>query len=144
MFLKDKTFWRPAVISAIALSVFFAWELGYIGDLLPLLPRPAATTLEIVYTIILILFLSLDSGLVFFRLKKGTCPIGAKRASTIAGGLGVITLLCPACLLLPISIFGIGLSLSLLAPYLPLLRAIVLLLLVVSTLMLCPKGASSK
>jgi hypothetical protein len=144
MFLNDKHFWRPAVITVIALSAFFAWELGFLGDLLPRLPRPEATVFEIYYTLVLIALLTLDSGLVFFRLKKGTCPVGAKRASTLAGGLGVVTLLCPACLLLPISIFGLGLSLSLLAPYLPLLRAIVLLLLIVSTLMLWPKNASQK
>ena len=137
MFLNDKHFWRPAVITAIALSAFFAWVLNA-------LPRPEVTSFEMYYILILIALLAVDSGLVFFRIKKGTCPVGAKRASTLAGGLGVVTLLCPACLLLPISIFGLGLSLSLLAPYLPLLRAIVLLLLVVSTLMLWPKNASQK
>lgn len=139
MFFTEKTFWRPALVTAVGLVAFFAWELGYMGDLLPRLPRPEPTSFEIYYTIVLITLLTLDSGLVFFRIKKGTCPVGAKRASTLAGGLGVITLLCPACLLLPVSIFGLGLSLSLLAPYLPLLRAIVLLLLVVSTIMLWPK-----
>lgn len=144
MFLSEKTFWRPFILSALLLSAFFAWELGYMGDMLPRLPRPEPSTFELYFTIILIALLSLDSGLVWYRLKQGTCPVGAKRASTLAGGLGIITLLCPACLLIPISLFGISLSLTFLSPYLPLLRAIVFLLLIVSTLMLWPKNASSK
>lgn len=139
MFITHKNFWRPFVFSAIILSAFFAWELGYMGDLLPRLARPEPTTLEIWYTVIMIALLSFDSGLIFFRIKKGTCPVGAKRASTIAGSLGVITLLCPVCLLIPVSLFGISLSISFLTPYLPLLRVIVLFLLIVSTLMLWPK-----
>ncbi|MCA9370976.1 MAG: hypothetical protein KC680_03385, partial [Candidatus Peregrinibacteria bacterium] len=106
----------------------------------PQLPRLEPTTFDLMYTSILVVLLSIDSGRVWHRLKQGTCPIGAKRASTIASGLGVITLLCPACLLLPVSLFGITLSLSILAPFLPLLRAIVLLLLAVSTIMLWPKS----
>ena len=138
-FLQSKNFWRPFSISAVLLSTFFAWELGYMGDLLPRLSRPSPTQFELIYTCVLILILSLDAGLVFFRLKLGTCPVGAKRASTIAGSLGVVTLLCPACLLIPISLFGISLSLTFLAPFLPLLRVIVMFLLVVSTLMVWPK-----
>jgi hypothetical protein len=138
-FLHSKNFWRPFVISAVLLSAFFAWELGYMGDMLPKLSRPTPTQFELIYTVVLIALLSLDSGLVFYRLKLGTCPVGAKRASTIAGSLGVVTLLCPACLLIPISLFGISLSLSVLSPFLPLLRVIVMFLLVVSTLMLLPK-----
>lgn len=139
--LRNRYFWIGFAVSALLLSVFFAWELGMLGSVLPQLPRPEPTTLERWYTVIMMLLLSFDSGLVLYRLKKGTCPIGAKRASTIAGGLGVITLLCPACLLIPISLFGITLSLTFLAPFLPLLRIIVLLLLVVSTSMLWPKNA---
>ncbi len=144
MFLSAKTFWRPFSISAILLSAFFAWELGYMGNLLPRLARPAPTTFEIAYTVALMILLSFNAGLAFFRMKQGTCPVGAKRASTIAGGLGIVTLLCPACLLIPISLFGISLSLTVLTPYLPLLRVIVFFLLIVSTLMLWPKNASSK
>ncbi len=132
-----KHFLKAFALSAIILSAFFAWEINY-------LPRPEPTQLELVFTIIMIALLSLDSGLIWFRLKQGTCPVGAKRASTIAGGLGIVTLLCPACLLIPISLFGITLSLTFLSPFLPLLRAVVLLLLIVSTILLWPKNASSK
>lgn len=135
-----KHFLKASGLAAVLLTTFFAWELGYFGDLLPRLPRPEPDMFELVFTVVLIALLSFDSGLVWHRLKNGTCPVGAKRASTIAGGLGVITLLCPACLLIPISLFGITLSLSFLAPFLPLLRAIVMLLLVVSTILLWPKG----
>lgn len=137
-----KHFLKAFFVTAVLLTAFFAWELGYFGNLLPRLPRPEPTPFELVFTTILIALLSLDSGLVWFRLKQGTCPVGAKRASAIAGGLGVITLLCPACLLIPISLFGLSLSLTFLTPYLPLLRAVVMLLLVVSTVMLWPKKAS--
>ena len=138
-FLQSKTFWRPALIAFVLLGLFFSWELEYFGDAIPRLSRPEPSQFELIYTVVLIALLSLDSGLVFYRLKLGTCPVGAKRASTIAGSLGVVTLLCPACLLIPISLFGISLSLSVLSPFLPLLRVIVMFLLVVSTLMLLPK-----
>ena len=144
MFISDKNFWRPFIYSAIVLSIFFIWELGYAGDWLPKLARPEPSILEVWYTIAMIALLSFDSGLIFFRIKKGTCPVGAKRASTIAGSLGVVTLLCPVCLLIPVSLFGISLSISFLTPYLPLLRVIVLFLLIVSTLMLWPKNESLK
>ena len=128
---RSSSFWYAAILSAVLLSAVFTWVLWY-------LPRPVPTSMELTYTAILLLILSLNSGLIFFRLKHGTCPIGAKRGSTIAGGLGIVTLLCPACLLIPISLFGISMSLTILAPYLPLLRVIVLFLLVVSTMMLLP------
>lgn len=137
--MNSKQFWTPFCITAALLGAFFAWELGYFGNLLPQLPRPEPTQFELIYTLVLILLLSLDSGLVFYRLKQGTCPVGAKRASTIAGALGVVTLLCPVCLIVPLSLFGLTLSLAILAPYLPLLRAIVMLLLIVSTIVLWPK-----
>ncbi|MDA1292936.1 MAG: hypothetical protein O3A81_04110 [bacterium] len=143
-FLHSKHFWSPFILCALSLSAFFAWELGYFGDMLPRLSRPSPTQFELLYTCVLVALLSFDAGLVFFRLKQGTCPVGAKRASTIAGSLGIVTLLCPACLLIPISLFGISLSLTFLAPFLPLLRVIVMFLLIVSTIMLWPKNASSK
>jgi len=143
-FLHSKNFWRPLLLSALSLGVFFAWELGYFGDMLPRLSRPEPTQFELIYTAVLVALLSFDAGLVFFRIKLGTCPVGAKRASTVAGSLGIVTLLCPACLLIPLSLFGISLSLSFLAPFLPLLRVVVMFLLIVSTIMLWPKNASQK
>lgn len=136
---RNAHFWIGFVVSAVLLSIFFAWELGMLGTIAPPLPRPEPTQPELWYTALIIALLALDSGLVLYRLKQGTCPVGAKRASAIAGSLGVVTLLCPVCLLIPISLFGITLSLTFLTPYLPLLRIIVLLLLVVSTSLLWPK-----
>lgn len=136
-----KHFLKAFLLTAIIFTTFFAWELGYFGTLLPRLPRPIPTQTELLFTVVLILLLSINSGLVWFRMKQGTCPIGARRASTLAGGLGVITLLCPACLLIPVSLFGLSLSLTFLSPYLPLLRVIVVLLLVVSLVLLWPKRA---
>lgn len=142
--LRSSIFWLSFCICAALLGIFFSWELGLIGDLLPRLPRPEPTQEEILFTTAIIVLLSFNTGLIFFRIKEGSCPIGARRASTIAGGLGVITLLCPVCLLIPVSLFGMSLSLLPLVPYLPLLRVIVLFLLIVSTLMLWPRNASSK
>ncbi len=138
-FLQSKNFWRPFVLFAVLLSAFFAWELGYFGDALPKLARPPVTQSEIIFTIILIALLSLNAGLAFFRLKLGTCPLGAKRASTVAGGLGFLVLLCPVCLILPFSVFGLTIGLAFLAPFLPLIRVVVMFLLIVSTIMLWPK-----
>lgn len=143
-FLRSTHFWRPFLLSVVTLSLFFAWELGYLAGFLPTLPRPEPTAFELEYTALLIVLLAFDAGLALFRIKQGTCPIGARRASTIAGSLGIVTLLCPACLLIPVSLFGISLSLSFLSPYLPLLRMVVMFLLIVSTIMLWPKNASSK
>ncbi len=139
-FLQSKTFWRPALIAFVLLGLFFSWELGYFGDAIPRLSRPEPSQFELIYTIILIALLSFDSGLAMYRMKQGTCPVGASRATKIAGGLGVVTLLCPACLLIPISLFGISLSLTFIAPFLPLLRVVVMFLLIVSTIMLWPKN----
>ncbi len=135
----SKRFRNAAAGSAIVLGLFFAWELGYFGNLLPRLPRTDPTTAEITYTVILILLLAFNAGIIAERLKSGTCPIGAKRATAVAGSLGVITLLCPVCLLIPVSLLGLSLSLSFLTPFMPLLRAVVMLLLIVSTILLWPK-----
>lgn len=139
-FLRDKSFWISFISSAILLSLIFSWELGAFGDALPKLPRVAPSQLEIAFTAALVFLLSLNAGFIAYRLKKGSCPLGARNATTVGGVLGVITLLCPACLLIPASFFGISLSLAFLAPWLPLLRMIVLILLIASTWMLFPKN----
>lgn len=138
-FLKSSVFlkWFSAVF--VLCCLFFAWELGAFREMVWSLPRPEPTQTEILYTGLIIILISFASGLAGFRMKQGTCPIGARNASAMAGALGVVTLLCPVCLLLPFSLFGLSMSLALLSPYLPLLRVITLVLLGVSVILLWPK-----
>ncbi|MDA1208717.1 MAG: hypothetical protein O2904_01650 [bacterium] len=138
-FLSQKSFWTPAILSAILLGGFFAWELGFIESI-PGPARPTPTTRDLWYTAIILALLSLNAGLLMWRSKNGTCPLGAKRVTGICGALGAVTLLCPMCLLLPLSLFGLSISLAFLAPFLPLLQIITLILLVVSTKILWPRS----
>lgn len=139
-FLLSGRFWFAFLSAGILLGVFFAWELTLLEiPSLPQLPRPKPTDIELIFTVVLIAFLSLDAGLLNWHLGKKSCPIGVKRATTVSSVLGVITLLCPVCLLIPVTLFGLTLSLTFLIPFLPLLRAIVLILLVATTIVLWPK-----
>ena len=136
--LLSPSFWTTFVSTALLTGSVFLWELGFFAAFLPALPRTEPTAGEILFTALLIILISLNTGLAVFRMKQGTCPIGTRRATAFASGIGIFTLLCPVCLLLPVSVVGIGLSLSLLAPFLPLLRVIAVLLLLVSGWMLWP------
>ncbi|PIQ76769.1 hypothetical protein COV83_00755 [Candidatus Peregrinibacteria bacterium CG11_big_fil_rev_8_21_14_0_20_49_14] len=138
-FLYNRSFWHWACGAALVCSLFFLWELGMIPRI-PGPPRPAPTTAEILFSIFLIALLSLNVGLLHWRKNTGGCPIGAKGATGIGGTLGALALLCPVCLLLPFSLFGLSLSLAFLSPFLPLLRIIATVLLVASTVMLWPKN----
>jgi hypothetical protein len=137
--LLTKAFWIPFGISAISISLFFAWELNAFAPHFPGFPRPLLTQSELGFTLLLILLLSLNIGLLAWNKRHGTCSVGSKRATTLAGAIGALALLCPACLLIPISILGISLSLAILGPFLPLLRVIAIILLVASAWILRPK-----
>ena len=141
--LRSKEFWLWFFISGILMGLFFAWELGAFGAFLPSLPRPTPTPFEDVFTGSLVFLIALDSGLFAWQRVYGTCSLGASRATKVAGAIGAVTLLCPACLLIPISILGVSLSITFLAPYLPLLRLIALVLLVTSTVLLWPSTKKS-
>jgi len=144
-FLRSTRFWIVFLVSAILLSLFFAWELNLIhASFLPVLPRPEANTFEKFFTALLILFLSFDTGLLSWRMQYGHCPVGAKRATIFSGTLGFVALLCPVCLVLPVGLLGITFSMTLLIPYLPLLRSIVLVLLMATTFILLPKKETKK
>lgn len=137
---RSSTFWISFFITDVILGLFFAWELKMIT--LPFLSapaRPAPTSGEITFAVILGLLIALNAGLFQWRKKYGTCPLGAKRATGIAGVVGATALLCPACVLIPFTLFGLSVSLTFLSPFIPLLRIIALILLVVSTVMLWPK-----
>lgn len=139
-FLHSRSFWYWTCGVALFCSLFFMWELGMIPQI-PGPPRPAPTSGEIVFTIFLIILLSLNAGLLHWRKNTGGCPIGTKGATGIGGSLGALALLCPVCLLLPFSLFGISLSLAFLSPFLPLLRIIAAILLLTSAAMLWPKNS---
>lgn len=139
-FLRSGRFWVLFLLSAVFFGLFFAWELNLIQPpFLPALPRPVPTQLEKLFTGILIFFLSLDAGLLGWRMRHGSCPAGAKRATAMSGALGFVVLLCPVCLIFPFTLFGLTLSITFLLPYLPLLRTIVAVLLFVTTMILLPK-----
>tara|TARA_Y100000310_G_C20586390_1_gene765626 strand:+ start:454 stop:885 length:432 start_codon:yes stop_codon:yes gene_type:complete len=137
-FLRSSAFWSWAIVAGLLCGLFFTWELGALPTL-PALPRPPVTTIEIWFTVALIALLTLNAGLFGWHRKYGTCPLGTKRATSLGGAVGALALLCPACILLPISLFGIGISLAFLGPFLPLLRIIALILLIASAVLLIPK-----
>lgn len=137
--LRSPSFWVPFVISALVTGAFFAWELGFFQAYLPGFPRPPALLWELVFTVLLGTLLSLNAGLAVWQSRHGSCPVGAKSASGIAGIVGAFTLICPACILLPASLIGLGFFFAFIGPYLQLLRIIAVILLAVSTWMLWPQ-----
>lgn len=137
-FLHSNAFWKWAIAAGLLCSMFFAWELGAFPSV-PSPPRPAVTNGEIIFTAVLIALIALNAGLFNWRRKNGTCPIGTRRASGLGGTMGAVALLCPLCLLLPISLFGVSISLAFLGPFIPLLRTIALALLLGSTALLMPR-----
>jgi hypothetical protein len=102
-------------------------------------PRPAPGRDEYAFAILLLILLSLESGLFFWHREHRSCPVGARRAGGIAGIIGAATLLCPACTVLPLTLLGASVSLGVLGPFLPLLRIISLLIAVAALIMLWPR-----
>ena len=135
----SKAFWYPFFISMVGFMLFFAWELRMLPDVIPMPSRPAASGNEKLFALLILILLSLNIGLLQFRKKLGRCPIGASRATKLAGTISAAALICPACILVPFSLLGITVSLVFLTPFLPLLRVIAVILLMVSTKMLLPK-----
>ncbi len=138
--LQSPYFWLPFLASLVIVGLFFGWELGLVNGLFPSLPRVPATNLDILFTIILGVLLSLTTGLTVWTTKRGSCPAGVKSATGIAGVLGAVTLFCPVCVVLPASLLGLGFVLTVLTPFLPLLRIIAIILLTVSIWMLRPRS----
>lgn len=147
--LSSRTFWLPTLVTLIACGVLFGWELGGFAGWMwtPLRPEPSMQ--EIVLTGIIALLLSADVGLIVWRTQRGSCPAGTKRAAGIAGILGIVTLLCPVCIALPVSIAGVGIAMAAVSTFVPLLRAIAIVLLLAAGWMLWPRrvrrtGVSSR
>ena len=139
-FLRSKNFWIAFILAGLFFGLFFTWQLG-LWILLPSPPRPQPTQEEYIFTSVIIFLFALNMGLFSWRRKYGSCPTGTRRAGTLAGVMTAATLCCPVCILIPISLFGVGFSLAALGPYLPLLRFIAIILLGTSTLMLWPRQA---
>ena len=127
------------MIATIVVTTFFAWELDFLKSFLPSLPRIAPTTEEILFSALLGFLLSLTTGLLFWNIKEGSCPIGIKRATGFAGALGAITLICPVCVIFPASLLGLGIALGVIAPFLPVLRVIAIVVLGITVWMLWPR-----
>lgn len=114
----------------LASSALFAWELAILPlPFLPLLPRPPASNIDLLFSGLISLFLAFDVALATWRIKDGSCPIGVRRATGTAGVLAAMSLLCPLCMALPVGILGASIPLSLLSPFVPILRFITLALL---------------
>ena len=139
-FLRSSLFWIPFSLSLVFMGLFFAWELGYLSPPLPLLLRSDPTPGEIIFSIILSILIALNAGLFTWRRRMGTCPVGVRRATGTAGILGAAALLCPVCLALPATALGLGFSLTVLTPFVPLIQVVALILLLVSAYLLVPRG----
>lgn len=140
--LRSRLFWTPFVLTLILTSAFFAWQLDLLQMLipaLPVLPRTPATPIDIFFTILLGLLLSLTAGLIVWNTREGSCPRGTKRATGVAGILGAITLFCPVCLVLPASFLGIGVIMTFLTSFLPLLRLVAVIVLIAAVWMMRPR-----
>jgi len=137
--LKEKIFWLYFLITALVLTAFFAWELGYLTPPIPSLTAMNPSQTDIVFAIVLSFLLALNAGLFGYKKRKGSCPAGIKRATGIASLIGATALLCPVCVLLPLSLLGVSISLVFLSPFIPMLRIIALILLLGSTHMLWSK-----
>lgn len=140
-FLRSASFWIPFVIALAVLSFFFLWELGMAHLALPMLPRIPTTPVDLTFTCILWILLSFTIGLAAWRNRETTCPVGVKRATGVAGVLGAVSLLCPICIALPVSLLGFSLTLSFLSPFVPLLRVIAIVVLATAISLLWPKKA---
>lgn len=138
-FLQSSHFWIPFVVTLILAGLFFAWELGMLIAFLPSVPRPSVLLSEWIFTLSLSLLLAFDIGLVVWQSRFGSCPRGVKRASGIATALGALTLICPACVLLPASLIGVGAVLSLLTVHMSALRIVSIGLLLMTAIMLWPR-----
>ena len=138
-FLTSSRFVLSFLAMASTTGVFFMWEIGLFKKWIPSLTRPAVTKWEIVFIVLLILLLSMNTGLLMWQKKYGSCPIGTKRMTGIAGMLGIVALVCPVCLALPFALVGVSVILATVSPYMPLLKIISIFLLSTSTLLLWPK-----
>ena len=139
-FVRSTRFWTSFGVAAVLFGIFFAWELGAFGTLIPVIPRPAPTNGELFFTITLIVLIALNTGLYQWQKVNGSCPFGTRSATGVAGVLGAFALLCPVCLAIPVTFLGASIAISAFAPYIPLLRVIAIVLLLVTAILLWPRA----
>ena len=138
-FLRSTDFWLPYTITALITGLFFAWEADAFMPYIPGPIRPPLSPEEWTFTMIILILLSLDVGLYYWRRTRGSCPAGTRRATGIGAIAGALTLLCPACTLIPIALLGTSITLGFLSPFLPLLRVITIVILTAVAGMLWPR-----
>lgn len=138
VFLQSRSFWQWFFVSGALCVLLFLWLLNLL-PFVPVLPRPEPMMFEYVYSITSVVLLSFNLGLLAWRMRHGSCPVGTRRVTGFAGLLATITLICPVCLVLPLSVLGISISLVFLAPFLPLLQLISMVLLLGTAVMLWPR-----
>jgi hypothetical protein len=141
-FLRSNRFLVAATVALLLTSLFFAWELNRLSFLgFPGPPRFSPTPREQFIAFLIAFLFSINIGLVVWHQKYGTCPRGTKRTTGFAGAVGVTALLCPVCVVVPLGIAGLSLSLAFLVPFIPLLQVVALVLLCASLWMLLPRTA---
>lgn len=137
--LRSWHFWIWGLTTAIVAIVFFLWELRLVQFPIPALPRVPATTFDIVYSLLLALLFGIAAGLFGWQQRFGACPRGTKRTAGIAGVLSAVALLCPVCLILPASFLGLSVFFAVLPAYLPLIRLVSIIFVLLTVWLLWPR-----
>lgn len=140
-FLRSGLFWTCALATLVITGAFFAWELRLFALPFFTLVRPPATGLDLAFTALLSLLLSLAAGLFGWQQRYGSCPVGVKRTFGFAGTLGGIALLCPVCLALPGALLGLSTIVAIVGQFLPLIRLLAVLFAATAVFLLWPKRA---
>lgn len=132
-------FIRSAATTAFVFGLFVLWQLGFFRSIVYSLPRGNPSWYEYVFATALIIMVSANVGLLRWQKHFGHCPVGNKRASGIASILGAFALVCPACVVVPFTLFGSSIILSTFSPYIPMIQIVSLVLLGISIVLLIPK-----
>lgn len=138
-FLRSPRFWLAFAAVFAVTGVLYAWQANLLSPWFPAPPRAPVTRGEELFSALLVLLFSLNAGLYVWRRAEGSCPIGTRRATGLAGVLGMTALLCPACTVIPLTLLGTTLTLGFLSPFIPLLRIIALILAGGSLVLLWPR-----
>ncbi len=140
-FLKAGRFWIGALPALAVVGLLFAYELNMLAPFGlegPL--RAMSHASQGFMAVIVALLFSMNIGLISWHSGQGTCPIGVRGASGAAGILGAIALLCPVCLAAPLGLAGLGIAMSMVAPFTPLIQLIAIVLLGAGLWLLIPRS----